>query len=71
MDEVLVSLLKKQDDHEAKTDQRLANLENTLTTRQDTIEQKNEAKLLDVQKQLLSINEAIAVKASPTLKITN
>jgi hypothetical protein len=67
MDEVLVSLLKKQDDHEAKTDQRLANLENTLTTRQDTIEQKNEAKLLDVQKQLLSINEAIAVKASPTL----
>ena len=68
MDEVVVSLLKKQDDHEAKTDQRLTNFEKVLTTRQDNLEQKNEAKFLEVQKQILSLNQSMAEKASTTLK---
>ena len=66
LDGVLASLLKKQEEHEAKTDQRLTSFENTLTARQDTVEQKNEAKFLDVQSQLNIINEAIAEKSSPT-----
>ena len=66
MDEVLTSLLTKQDDHEAKSEQRLADLETSLSGRQEDHEKRNADKFSEIAKQLSSINQAIAEKTSST-----
>ena len=67
MKELMDALLKKQEAHEVKSDERLSRFEKTVSDRQDNFEQRNQERLIVMEKQLSSINDTIAGKASSTL----
>ena len=54
MDSMQKSMLKAQEAFEAKSDLKLNNLEATLTTRQDIIDNENKSKFCDLQVQIFT-----------------